>query len=798
MVQRKSTKKQNSQSNPIDVTKSDKRPTRPSSSLYQDIKSKAGGGGGGGAEVKKKTMKKTRSIRVPPRLENLSIDKPVKRSPNYMRPTSCSESRQVSSPSQTPPKASKASSLKIFTRKSSLRPIRPSMKKSSSSSNRATCSSTLKDSKFPANLDLNVGGTESEGTSVLKVCPYTHCSLNGHHHHEPLPPLKRFVNARRRSLKAQKSLRSRGGGASKSRNRGVEKATDDDFFVEIYTERKAEMETEMSFGDEFDGKSDSSNGGMGYLEFFEKERSNRFGGELGVNESVFEWVDMDWEGQTDQYVNGGIDSGVDGVESHTINIVGGTSESTDEDHKPNDVLENPSMESLEMELHVPFVEWIGGDSFEGVTEEIQDSIENHESEGDSVLEDAKAPQFVESVPIADLEGEIDDIKQAGVVGDSIEIQFSGSHEVPLRTEQGSPPKSAVEVIPVEVQSCSGNSNEDHTESEDAIDKPSSESYGSVKYFKADGESMEDHNESDGMIDNPSSDCYGSVRYHKAEVDLMEEYDESDGVINNPSSESYGSVKYYKAKGDSMEDHSESEGAIDNPNSNSCGTVKYYKGEGDLMEDHNESSGVVDNPSSDIHGSINYYKAEGDHNESEATIINPNSESYGRVKYYKAEVDSMEDHNESEDAIDDSSSNPYGSIKYYKAGAQDDDSESEENQARSKNRILANQRRAREVSNQAKEREFNPRAPNFLPVEPDQEGEKVDLKHGMVDERKNSEEWMVDYALRQAVDKLAPKRRKKVALLVEAFETVLPTPKWEAPRGYVNGGFVHARTIQACS
>ncbi|KAK1256956.1 hypothetical protein QJS04_geneDACA024362 [Acorus gramineus] len=530
MVQRKATKKQNSHSNPIDVTKSDKRPTKPSSSLYQDIKSKAGGGG---AEVKKKTMKKTRSIRVPPRLENLSIDKPVKRSPNYMRPTSCSESRQVSSPSQTPPKASKASSSKIFTRKSSLRPIRPSMKKSSSSSNRATCSSTLKDSKFPANLDLNVGGTESEGTSVLKVCPYTYCSLNGHHHHEPLPPLKRFVNARRRSLKAQKSLRSRGGGASKSRNRGVEKATDDDFFVEIYAERKAETETEMSFGDEFDGKSDSSNGGMGYLEFFEKERSNRFGG-------------------------------VDDVESHTINIVGGTSESTDEDNKPNDVLENPSMESLEMGQHVPFVEWIGEDSFEGVTEEIQDSIENHESDGDSVLEDAKAPHFVDSVPITDLEGEIDDIKQVGVVGDSIEIQFSGSHEVPLETEQ------------------------------------------------------------------------------------------------------------------------------------------------------------------------------------------------------------------------------------------DNDSESEENQAQSKNRIRANQRRAREVSNQAKERGFNPRAPNFLPVEPDQEGEKVDLKHGMVDERKNSEEWMVDYALRQAVDKLAPKRRKKVALLVEAFETVLPTPKWEAPRGYVNGGFTHTRTIQACS
>ncbi|KAF2322468.1 hypothetical protein GH714_017194 [Hevea brasiliensis] len=62
------------------------------------------------------------------------------------------------------------------------------------------------DSKFPAYLMLNPGGNEAEGTSVLKVCPYTYCSLNGHHH-SPLPPLKCFLKARRRSLKVQKSAK---------------------------------------------------------------------------------------------------------------------------------------------------------------------------------------------------------------------------------------------------------------------------------------------------------------------------------------------------------------------------------------------------------------------------------------------------------------------------------------------------------------------------------------------------------------------------------------------------------------
>ncbi|CAN6351189.1 unnamed protein product [Urochloa humidicola] len=71
------------------------------------------------------------------------------------------------------------------------------------------------------------------------------------------------------------------------------------------------------------------------------------------------------------------------------------------------------------------------------------------------------------------------------------------------------------------------------------------------------------------------------------------------------------------------------------------------------------------------------------------------------------------------------------------------------------------------------RGFNPRAPNFLPLELDPDAEKVDLKHQMMDERKNAEEWMIDYALRRAVTNLAPARKKKVELLVQAFETVLP-------------------------
>ncbi|CAN6328446.1 unnamed protein product [Urochloa humidicola] len=90
----------------------------------------------------------------------------------------------------------------------------------------------------------------------------------------------------------------------------------------------------------------------------------------------------------------------------------------------------------------------------------------------------------------------------------------------------------------------------------------------------------------------------------------------------------------------------------------------------------------------------------------------------------------------------------------------------------RNKLIVSRRR-RTPEEEEYLRGFNPRAPNFLPLELDPDAEKVDLKHQMMDERKNAEEWMIDYALRRAVTNLAPARKKKVELLVQAFETVLP-------------------------
>lgn len=100
------------------------------------------------------------------------------------------------------------------------------------------------------------------------------------------------------------------------------------------------------------------------------------------------------------------------------------------------------------------------------------------------------------------------------------------------------------------------------------------------------------------------------------------------------------------------------------------------------------------------------------------------------------------------------------------------------------------------------RPFKPKPPNFLPLETGPEAEKVDLRHQAVSDPRDAEEWMVDYALRKAVKKLARAQKRKVEMLVQAFETVLPTTvaseKEPVHRDGDKNSFALSRPSQACS
>ncbi|KAH7679328.1 Calcium/calmodulin-dependent protein kinase protein [Dioscorea alata] len=84
-------------------------------------------------------------------------------------------------------------------------------------------------------------------------------------------------------------------------------------------------------------------------------------------------------------------------------------------------------------------------------------------------------------------------------------------------------------------------------------------------------------------------------------------------------------------------------------------------------------------------------------------------------------------------------------------------------------------------------------PQYLQVESEPEAEKVDLRHLVMSERRTAEEWMIDYALQEVVNKLGPARKSKVELLVEAFEIVRPTPECELPPKHAQQRPVQARS-----
>nr|GEX16739.1 calmodulin binding protein PICBP-like [Tanacetum cinerariifolium] len=252
----------------------------------------------------KKIMKKPRPVKRVD--ESRSSSPPLKKkktqpvhddgarsTPNYMKSTSCFEARKEKSPKTATPKVarklktddlasgnkgSRTSSLKkvrTLTKTTSFKPSRPLKKVilcEDLDAQRATCSSTLKESKFPDYLQLNHGGTESEGTSAMKVCPYTYCSLNGHHH-APLPPLKCFLSAKRRALKTQKSLKV--GCLSPRQRTPIVKKDDVQEPVIVAKEAPQKVDMEEENRDFF-------------LEIYSKDREEKGNQDL-------ECLDIDWE-----------------------------------------------------------------------------------------------------------------------------------------------------------------------------------------------------------------------------------------------------------------------------------------------------------------------------------------------------------------------------------------------------------------------------------------------------------------------------------------------------------------------
>ena len=71
------------------------------------------------------------------------------------------------------------------------------------------------------------------------------------------------------------------------------------------------------------------------------------------------------------------------------------------------------------------------------------------------------------------------------------------------------------------------------------------------------------------------------------------------------------------------------------------------------------------------------------------------------------------------------------------------------------------------------RKIRPGRPQYLSSELTSEEERVYLRHLSMNGKKNVEEWMLDFALRKVISRLGLDEQRRVALLVEAFETLTP-------------------------
>ncbi|XP_010517202.1 PREDICTED: uncharacterized protein LOC104792693 [Camelina sativa] len=471
-------------------------------------------------------------------------------------------------------------------------------------SQRATCSSTLKDSKFPEYLMLNHGETYDQvnGTSILKVCPYTYCSLNGHLHSVQYPPLKSFISSKRQSLKSQKSVNME---ASKEE------------FVKISVEEKKEFE-------------------HGSGSAFEADIYTQ------ISETVSEGAPCS-ETDSDDYSDS-VDMVTFSEGDHDIELKESGLDETLVDEAVNEVQEKANEEAYLLK---------DSDLEETLVEDSMNKIQdkgNRDGEADqsccfdsaviSIIKNSEADNAIEETLVDE---SVKDLEEAAnIVGDANQ---SGCFDS-------------------EVIDMTKNSEADSTMEETLVDD-------SVK-------EIQEKENKDADVDQSS--CFISE------------------VIDMTKNSTAGNAIDVKddAGEETLKDEAE-----------------------DWKEESQDQTEVISMTEENTKVSFNRTRKPCNQEETDSTI----SWTFIKCKKPVAETEDL--------------------------------------------------------------RAFNPREPNYLPIVVEEDAEKVDLKHQDIDERRNSEDWMFDYALQRAVSKLAPARKKKVALLVEAFETVQPI-------------MPHGRHLQACN
>ncbi|KAJ6332119.1 hypothetical protein OIU76_010495 [Salix suchowensis] len=651
-----------------------------------------------GGTDQKKNMKKSRSVKLADR-SSIAFASDEDASVDYLEAKNCSdgrndhfqtsphlestsisnnEDRKKSSNSKHNLASSGNNSMRIMTRTSTLRPVRIFTKMVSirtkrsqipdSSTQKNTCSSAIKDSKFPNHLELQPGGSESEGNSIVKVCPYSYCSLHGHHHSD-VHQLKRFVSMRRRLLKTQRSMKSESRSSRRAKHSGISKKgtqTSQSAYcgdLAVLETAHDKMAVSSSFGRKAGPRAESKSARGG------DDRDYRNVTSVTENQTLPEEAD---EGR---------------VASLNLNVFKG-------DSQLNTAKAKASTSVADERLNKPL-------NLNRFVEHIEiDSMVSSASIGKSSQEETAANEE----------------KNQDAVQDYWFLGADSEHDYTVDTGHKNPG-----------------------------DKQKHMGLWNLIYqHMASGVAAED-----------------GTRSH---LNKAKEEEEEENTL--PGTNKSGSFQDF-----SSADHSIDE---DNHDEHSWKIQQYQRDAIKLVQEAFERilSEIPDYPADDVSATSDTTSdkelAENNHGEDRQLNISTS---------YDSGIDSMVQEQEEMRLKADA---------FQKEKAESSvESKSNKKTPTSWSNLRKILILKRFVKAFEKVRNFSPRKPRYLHVEADPEAEKVHLRHQTMGERKNSEEWMLDHALQQVISTLAPAQKRKVALLVQAFETVTPpTEVGTAPRSNI--------------
>ncbi|KAK2967359.1 hypothetical protein RJ640_027636 [Escallonia rubra] len=582
-------------------------------------------------------------------------------------------------PLQTSSRTSSLGNGGMLKTKTSFKAKRPSLKESSGISqdqsiDRSTCASTLKDLKFPEEVEVHPGERESARISVMKVCPYYHCSLNGHCH-GPALPSKPFMYIRRRSLRTQKSMRPRN-------------------LSTVAAKRPVEKNKNFQLGKaEF------------HVDNVEDAHASIDTSPLGNDK------DIDFLEGRDEKPKGGSYSGASKVDEDAVLA-----------RKPNNKVSTCIKKGPRMNLE------LRGDEKPNTTTRSTAKYFGGAGEDSSGTSPASKSQPFDKlgVPSEEKNGHFE--QEIGSVNASTSVEGSGPRgpspvadpKANATGQEAYKPrfKKANHISMwhmIHQHMVSGLATEDGSQALQEVDKEKQVEVANMMHpTKASGSNV-DVSDSDIIPDKHDAASQEIELRKMFAIKLVREAIEK---ILLPE--------------------------VQDPASDTQSTTSEVISDQVLLE-KNDGEGAQETISTPAE-STEYNPREGDINKAaddaslDAKLVSQITTSNSGPEEEKATK-----------VANKSNKQAPKSWSYLK-------------------KFILLRRFIKELE---KVKKFNPRKPQYVHLETEPEAEKVRLRHQMIGEKKNSEEWMLDYALRQVVSELAPSQKRKVALLVKAFETVAP-------------------------